>query len=262
MAMSTREPDSTSIVSTISSSRVHALSARIMEIENICVCWLVKWHNGESSDHIKSISCLQQIVNSVQIFRNADELVDFASEIKGQKLFAIVPVDFAQCIFLPLHHLPQIDSIYILCHEKIEQEQWMLQYRKFKGVYTTIEGICEHLKHHASQMEHSLASISIFDPNTLEAKDKIHLNNIDSSFMYSQLIKDMILETPYDESETALLGNFTEFCRTRYAANAVTLQIIEKFHREYYLHTPVWWYTRSVDIYYIFNQHFKMYVSI
>jgi hypothetical protein len=244
MAESMHELYPTSVIDRTNPSRIRTRPARVIGIENIRVCWFDESHKDESQHHAKSIFHLQQIVSSVQTFNDPDELVDFATEIKDQKLFAIIPVAFAEHIVPLFHNLPQIDSIYILCHGIIEHDKWTLQYRKVKGVYTNIEDICKHLKSHTSQTEHSLASISIFSSDTLKANDKIDLNNIDSSFMYSQLIKDMILETTYEQAETVPIGDFIEFCRKRYADNSVTLQVIEEFYREYYLRTPVWWYTR------------------
>lgn len=244
MTESTHELYPVSVTDTTTPSRIRARPGRVIGIENICVFWLAESHKDEDQEHAESISRLHRIVGSVQTFSDPDELADFATEIKDQKLFVIISTAFAEYIVPLLHDLPQIDSIYILCHERTEHDQWTLQYRKVKGVYTNIEDICEHLKNHTSRAEHSLASISIFSSAILEAHDKVDLNNIDSSFMYSQLIKDMTLEIPSEQIETVLLGHFIEFCRTRYATNSVTLQVIEEFYREYYIRTPVWWYTR------------------
>lgn len=244
MADSIRGLQPTLANDTTISSQIRTRPARVIGIESICVCWLAEPHEDENANHAESISRLQQIVGSVQTFSDPDELADFATAIKDQKVFVVISVACEQYIVSLLHDLSQIDSIYILCHEKTEHGKWTPQLGKVKGIYTNIEDMCKHLKYRTNQIEHSLTSISIFSSDNLKENEKIDLTNIDSSFIYSQLFKDMILETSYEQTEAALIGHFIEFCRTRYADNPTTLQIIDEFYREYYHRTPAWWYTR------------------
>jgi len=163
----------TSVTSTANSSRFHARSARVIGIENTCICWLVELHKSTSENHAESVSHLQQIANSVKIFNDLDELVDFATEIHDQKLFTIIPMVFIENI-VSLHDILQIDSIYILNEENIGLEKSIRQHTKFKGIYTNMIDICEHLKYRANQAEQSLVSISIFSSDTLDLNTPTH----------------------------------------------------------------------------------------
>jgi hypothetical protein len=225
-------------------SQISSRPTRAVGIVDIYVGWLAEPNEDANQELPDSILQLYEVTSFVQTFSDPNELVDFATNMKDEKLFVIISASFTEYTIPFLNDLPQIDSIYILCYETIENKEWVTQYQKVKGVYTDITSLCEYLKRHVSEREHSLTSISIFSSAVFEASDKVDLNRIDSSFMYSQLIKEMILEIPYERTETVLHGHFIEFCRTQYADNPATQKVIEEFNREYYLRTPVWWYTR------------------
>jgi hypothetical protein len=60
--------------------------------------------------------------------------------------------------------------------------------------------------------------------------------------MYSQLFKEMLLEMNYDEQTKT---QFVKFCRDEYADNNATLNAVNDFDRDYYLYSPIWWYTKE-----------------
>ncbi|CAF1285699.1 unnamed protein product [Rotaria sordida] len=63
-------------------------------------------------------------------------------------------------------------------------------------------------------------------------------NRIDPLFMYTQLLKEALLEIEDDDAKS--VKELVEYCRLHSDASGVTL---EKIEREYRNHTPIWWYT-------------------
>ncbi len=78
-----------------------------------------------------------------------------------------------------------------------------------------------------------------------------NLNELDQSFMYSQLLKETILEIEYDDDTRKL---FADFCRVQYSGNERMLYKIDKFENNYKLYSPIWWYTKESFIYSTLNQ--------
>ena len=113
--------------------------------------------------------------------------------------------------------------------------------QKVKGIYTDLTLLCEHLKRDIKQIEYNLTSISILSSAILETSEKVELNQLEPSFMYSQLFKEMVLEIPQHQTDVRLHDEFVKYCRDKYADNNVTLKVIDEFYRDYYIHTPVWW---------------------
>jgi tetratricopeptide (TPR) repeat protein len=69
--------------------------------------------------------------------------------------------------------------------------------------------------------------------------------------MYSQLLKETILNIEFDKEAKA---KFVNFCRVNYADNKTRLQKIDMFEREYEPHAAIWWYTKEPFIYSTLNK--------
>lgn len=90
--------------------------------------------------------------------------------------------------------------------------------------------------------------ISILRSNVTSSED---LNTLDPSFMYSQLLKEILFEFDYTEEDRR---QFVEFCRKYYAADVNELHVIDEFNHSYQTHSPAWWYTRECFLYKMLNK--------
>ncbi|CAF1106299.1 unnamed protein product [Rotaria sordida] len=66
------------------------------------------------------------------------------------------------------------------------------------------------------------------------------------------MLTDIIRKLEDDHGEAK--NRFVKFLRHQYAGNDAQLKIIDEFERDYYLHSPVWWYTRDIFMYSMINQ--------
>ena len=82
---------------------------------------------------------------------------------------------------------------------------------------------------------------------------RIVSNDLNSSFMYSQLIKEMLIdaELEYDED---FMNTFIEVCRAENQDNTSQLLNITSFERTYKNHSAMWWYTKEWFLYSTVNQ--------
>ncbi|CAF1555313.1 unnamed protein product, partial [Rotaria sordida] len=146
----------------------------------------------------------------------------------------IVSDALGQHIVPEIQTLPQLHSIYVFCDNQSIHQQWTKTIPKVKGVYTQIEPICEALKIDRRNYDRNMISISF--------------NRIDPLFMYTQLLKEALLEIEDDDAKS--IKELVEYCRLHSDASEVTL---EKIEREYHNHTPIWWYTGPYFIYSMLN---------
>ncbi|CAF1213364.1 unnamed protein product, partial [Rotaria sordida] len=136
----------------------------------------------------------------------------------------IVSGALGQHIIPEIQALPRLHSIYVLCDNQSIHQQWVKTIPKVKGVYTKIEPICEALQIDQRNCDQNMISISF--------------NRIDPLFMYTQLLKEALLEIEDDDAKS--IKELVEYCRLHSDASGVTL---DKIEREYRNHTPIWWYT-------------------
>ncbi|CAF3348512.1 unnamed protein product [Rotaria sp. Silwood2] len=97
------------------------------------------------------------------------------------------------------------------------------------------------------QCDHDLTPISILLPGDYSKRD---LNELDPSFMYSQVLKEILLSIKHNEHAKQTL---VELCREQYHGREPELRIIDEFERDYNPHSAIWWYTRECFTYKMLN---------
>ncbi|CAF4180770.1 unnamed protein product, partial [Rotaria sordida] len=151
----------------------------------------------------------------------------------------IVSGALAQHTIPIIQECPQLVSIYIFCDNQLIHERWTKIIAKVKGVYTQIGSICEALRIDRGNCDRALMSISF--------------NGIDPLFMYTQLLKEALLDIEDDDAKS--IKEFVEYCRLHCDASEKALKKIE---REYRDHTPIWWYTGPYFIYSMLNHGLRL----
>ncbi|CAF4882154.1 unnamed protein product, partial [Rotaria sp. Silwood1] len=147
----------------------------------------------------------------------------------------IVSGALAQHIIPIIQECPQLVSIYILYDNQSIHEEWAKTIPKVKGIYTQIEPICKALQIDQENCDRAMISISF--------------NRIDPLFMYTQLLKEALLQIEDDDAKS--IKELVEYCRLQSDASEKTL---EKIEEEYRNHSPIWWYTGPYFIYSMLNR--------
>ncbi len=217
-------------------------------VQNYILIWLDSNIAEYDQYYQSSIFQFRSIINSINTFIEIDQCIDFLTDVNQEKVFMIISTSLAQQLMPLIQNLSQIDSIYIFCHNQTEHEMWTEQWMKMKGIFTDIDELCESLKRDTRRCEYNMAAISIMRTTDPLNRD---LNELDQSFMYSQLLKDILLDMNYDEHSKQIL---VDFCRQQYHDSVSQLKIIDEFDREYYMHSPIWWYTRECFTYHMLNR--------
>lgn len=91
-------------------------------------------------------------------------------------------------------------------------------------------------------------SVSYIPMNTEDST--YNLDQLEPSFMYSQIFKEIFLEMNHDEKA---INQFVELWRRESSQNAIALNIIAEFEHDYRPQSAIWWYTREYFIYHMLN---------
>jgi hypothetical protein len=189
---------------------------------------------------------LQSIVNSIKTFTDSDKCVDFLTDIKDEKVFMIISDYLGQEVLSLIVDIPQLHSIYVHCNHQAAHEQWTNESKKVKGVFTQIESIYDALKQNVYRSDIDLTPIGIISTTA-----SINLDELDPSFMYSQLLKEIIVDIEHDENAKK---RFIDFYRQHYVDNDSMLKTLDEFEQTYERWTPIWWYTKESFIYSTLNK--------
>ena len=91
--------------------------------------------------------------------------------------------------------LPQLYSIYVFCQDIPKHEPWAREYRKVKGLFDDIKSLCKVLEGDIKQCDNNLMSISIVSKSHYEQNS---LDALDPSFMYSKLLKEILMQIEHE----------------------------------------------------------------
>ncbi len=221
-------------------------------VQNYVLVWLDA--NIDSSDHdfCNSLNQLRRVVNTIDVYKEADPCVEYLCTIKDEKIFLIISGAFGETV-IPLIHdgFNQLDSIIIFCDKKERHEEWARKWPKVKGVHTEIIPICDVLEQAARQCDHDAVPMSFLATNASSKasgqQQKQNVDQLDSSYMYTQLFKDIFLEI--DDDQTKDIENLVSFCNNQdFNANQ-----IDEFRRKYDPNSAIRWYTWGGFLYKMLN---------
>ncbi|CAF1691175.1 unnamed protein product, partial [Adineta ricciae] len=76
------------------------------------------------------------------------------------------------------------------------------------------------------------------------------LDQLDPSFMYTQILKEILFTIDFDEEH---IKEFINYCCDTFDVSENQLTKFKQFEREYRHKTPIWWYSKENFIYYTLN---------
>ena len=208
-------------------------------LQNFLLVWLDANFNESSADFKNSLKYLRQVVSSIETFTDAQECVKFLDQVKKEKAFMIVSGSLGRQVVPEIESKPQLEAVYVFCGKKSAHEEWASKIPKVKGVYTEIKSICKALQIDRENCDRAMVSISF--------------NGIDALFMYTQLLKEAILQIEDDDKKS--LKELADYCRNQ---GDIDEYEITKLEKEYRNHTPIWWCTAPYFLYSMLNRGLRL----
>ncbi|CAF3925960.1 unnamed protein product, partial [Rotaria sp. Silwood2] len=195
-----------------------------------------------------SVTKLQRITSAIYTCTNSEQCINYIDNIDDKRIFLIVSDDLGKEIVPLVHDKPQVDSIYIFSQVKRQRLTWANKWsEKIKQILFNMEDIFQKIKFDSGQVG-SLTSISII--RRIDIPSLIG-NELDQSYMYTQLLKEILLEMKHDDSSKSKL---VEFCQAQYADSVLQLGLIDEFEQEYNNALAIEWYTKESFLYAMLNR--------
>lgn len=203
-------------------------------------------NNNESSDAFQhSKTHLQSIIDKIEIFNDFDQCIDFITDVRDAKVLMIICETVAPDTLIFIHNIDQLYDIFIFCDKKDGDTFWIKQWWKVKGIYTQVAAICDALSTSIKKYDQNSIAMSLISID--EDISNKSFNQLDPSFMYTQLLKEIILEATYNQKS---IKDFATYCRN---INSADINSINKLEQEYYDREPIWWYTCESFLYPMLN---------
>lgn len=240
----------------------HVVYPKQRVVQNFVLIW-VDATIDESKKHFQDIlTRLRRVVNDVSICTAPEQCIARLKGISNEKAFILASGALDQNLIREVNAFAQVEAIYIFGSDIALHEHWTRTCSKIKGMYTKIKPICDALQLAAKQCNEDSIAISLVSASGndsagisllsegAEASSE-YLNQLEPSFMYTQIFKEILLTIEHDKQNITQLA---KYCRDLYQDNMGELSIITEFERDYKSTTSIWWYTRECFTYQILNR--------
>ncbi|CAF0925921.1 unnamed protein product [Adineta steineri] len=239
---------STTNASTVSKGAEGRRCINIQQMQNVLLVWLDSNIDETDDDCQNTITKLRRAVNDINTYTNGDQCLEFIQTIVDKKVCMIISGSLGQHIVPRAHNMSQVDSIFVFCDNKKYHEQWTKDWPKIKGVFTDITPICEALKEAAHQCEQNAIPMSFVGTNK-------KLDQLDPSFMYTQIIKEIILTIKFDQKH---IQDYLNYYRDAVEGNKKEIENIKLIEGQYHNKTPIYWYTCEMFLYPMLNRALRL----
>ncbi|CAF1014512.1 unnamed protein product [Adineta steineri] len=240
--------NSTTNASTVPKDAEDRPCINIQQMQNVLLIWLDNNIDESNDDCQNTITQLRRTVNDTNTFTDVDQCFEFIETVVDQKACMIISGSLGQHFVPFVHNMSQINSIFIFCDNWKLHEQWVKNWSKIKGVFTNIKPICEALKEAAHQCEQNAIPMSFVGTNK-------KLDQLDPSFMYTQIIKEILLTIKFDQTH---IQDYFDYCRDVFEGNKKDTKNVEQLEREYHNKTPIYWYTCDMFLYPMLNRALRL----
>ncbi|CAF1093501.1 unnamed protein product [Adineta ricciae] len=215
--------------------------------QHFALVWLDENYDQNNSNCRTLVTGLQTIIKKIDVFNDTNECIKFIKAIHNQDVYLIISNPDEKAL-TRTHQTEQVSVIFIFDDTNSSNESWPDKLKKVQGIYLSVEALCASVKNTAKQSDNEYNEIRFISSNDIEKRD---LNELDQSFMYTQLIKEILLELKYDD---ACVQELVTHCNDNRDAIKAKLHGLGEFQKNYKRNEKaVWWYTKEIFTYHLVN---------
>ncbi|CAF1228827.1 unnamed protein product [Adineta steineri] len=230
--MSEPESNQNAVASPNSTTSVDIRQPRQRMSHNYLLLWVDTSIDQKSKNYDDTLKQMQTITDGIDVFTRRDACIDFLTDAQEDiKSFLIVKDAMFQQIMPLIDDIPQLDSVYILNDIKILREQWPKKCDKVKSIHTNLDDLCHALQTGIKQFNQDSIAMSFITANEMTLTD--NLNQLEPTFMYTKLFKEILLDIKHDEQA---IRQFIVYCQNN---DSLSLTTINRFEKEYHAESAI-----------------------
>lgn len=108
-------------------------------LQNNLLLWIDAKIRDDDTNTQHTLEQLRGIVYRVNLFTQIDDCLPMLHEVKNEKLLIITSESLGSELLKRIHHLPQVDAVYILCDHSDQPHPCISELQKMKGVYSEMK---------------------------------------------------------------------------------------------------------------------------
>ncbi|CAF4308420.1 unnamed protein product, partial [Rotaria magnacalcarata] len=242
---STKQVTTTTATSTAAHSSSSLRSGEMKIMQNFLLIWFDGNIDKNHEDFQDYFTELRNIVSTFEKFNDVNRCAEYLRRIEFEKVFLIVSGTLNKDILPLVHDMIQIDTIFFLTRDKNRYKQLEKKWSKVQIVSASVNSICKRLNKAVRECDHNVVPVSFVPKRT---SMETTFDQFELSFIYSILIKEIILETK--EDDTKCMKDLVAYCRQQNISESQ----LKHFQRKYHRKSPIWWYTYECFLFSMLNK--------
>ena len=221
--------------------------------DNLIFLWVDANIDTNNEDCQQTLEQLHVLINEVNLFHDINNCIKFLHDSSIRKNVVMTSGAFGLDLVRQIHSMEQVDSIYVFCGNPARHEPWASKWSKIRGVHNSITPIYETIR---TMMEPPIdedASISFL--RELQDGSNINHTQLEPSYMYTKLFKNILLEMDHEKSAH---GDLVRYATAKYNTVPKELETIKEFEQKYRAQEVIWWYTVECFLYRMLNEALRL----
>ncbi len=202
-----------------------------MTDENSVLVWLDPNIDQSEATYHDTIHKLQRIISTIHTFTDPGQCIEFLTHMQNKNIYVIISSAIEKNVVSIIHNMSQIYASFFFGDRESRYEK---EWSRIKNIFIQMNCLSEIIEQYTKQ----LFTMSFIATSELTSNE--NLEQLDQSFMHTQILKEILLQIEFDEQH---IKDFLTYCREVFANNDYKLKNCDTIEREYHKHTPIWWYT-------------------
>lgn len=219
--------------------------------------FMLVWCYGKTpSDQL--VKTFESLCDDIHHFQDSDECISYLRSLNPKKrVFLVIPSAFNA--LETAHSIIQVDTIFIFDYEtKLIVDAYDTNHLS-KLIFITgdLKELVESIIHTSTELSNGYQFFNLYDH---KQKSLCNLSETSASFLWFQLLKNMLLNPINDRTErnredTVISKEcMINECYRHYQHDPIQLKNIDKFKETYQASDAIQWYTGNSFIYKIINR--------
>ena len=188
---------------------------------------------------------LQTVVSTIELFTDLDQCLDYLTDLTDVHVLFLLTAPIDRWILSEVLNLRSVSTVYVLRSGNEEPSLSSCQVKTFDG---NLEKLTKSISANLRRWEDELVQFEVSTLSELNSSWSNNPNNQDFAFLYSILLRDVLLK--FDDDSTAEMA---AYCRTIYRDNQFQRNLIDEFERSYTAEQAIRWYTEETFLFRIVN---------
>jgi hypothetical protein len=201
-------------------------------VEDVTILWFDPYMDeAENQKDVETTKTLLREINDyVLFFSKPGPCIDYIKSVAKEKIFLIISGFYAVEHLDKIHHLQQIDSVFIFCVFRAKYLPLKDKYSKIIDVFTEQKDLMDSLRSNIELVTKQAAAFGLFDGKERSTK---FLTRESASFLWFQLLTDVLKNIALSDIRNTGIEEMLVHCKSYYRGNRVELDNIEVFRNQY-----------------------------